>query len=32
MADQLKRIADKLDGGDPNVGKPTEEGNLKKNC
>ena len=30
MADQLKRIADKLDGGDPNVGKPTEEGNLKR--
>ena len=30
MADNLKRIADALDGGDPNVGKPTEEGNLKR--
>ena len=30
MADQLKRIADALDGGDPNAGKPSEEGNLKR--
>lgn len=30
MADQLKRIADALDGGDPNMGKPAEGGNLKR--
>lgn len=30
MADQLKRIADKLDGGDPNAGTPSEKGNLRR--
>lgn len=30
MADNLKRIADALDGGDPKEGTPSEEGNLKR--